>query len=157
MSAFLPSSSVSDGLEDQHCLPWLADPAGTLTVITTILRLRTGSCIKKYVYRTKNLIRNRGNKTTCNCKHKMPIRPILRSFQNFPRQKRRIERILERRLKPRRGCQASVVPEDNLRSCLAPTRPPTNNPIIITIQPSPISSAIQNQVVVLAIQRLLPK
>ena len=79
MSAYLPIASMSDGLEDQHSLPCLADPAGTSTVMTTILQLRTGSCVKTILYTTKDPAHDNGN--TCKRKLLMPVPTILHVCQ----------------------------------------------------------------------------
>ena len=62
---YVPSAFVSDGPEYRHYLPCLADASGNLTVMTTILQLRTRSFIEKYLYITKNPTHESGNKTTC--------------------------------------------------------------------------------------------
>ena len=46
MSAYVPSASASDGLEYGQYVPCLPDPADTLTVMTTILQVLMGSCVK---------------------------------------------------------------------------------------------------------------
>ena len=54
MSAYLPSASVSDGPEDGHCHPCLADPEVTLTGMISTPQLRTGSCVKIIMYTIKD-------------------------------------------------------------------------------------------------------
>ena len=139
VSAYLPSASVSDGSEDQHCLPCLADPSGNLTVTNTFCGYIWEAALKNHVQNQESYLRVRTQDHPHD--HKTPIPQILRLCQNFPYRMRRTERIIERRLNPRRGRQASVVPNDSLGSCLAPTGPPTNNHIIKIIHPSPVSTA----------------
>ena len=78
---YIPSASVSDSLEDWHCLPCLADPPGTSTVMTTIPQLCTGSCVKTILYTTKGPTHKRGNKTTLKHERLIPILIILHAYQ----------------------------------------------------------------------------
>ena len=68
MSAYLPTAFVSDIPEDRHCLPCLTYLADTLTVMTTIPHLCTGSCVKNILYTTKGPTHERRKKTTRDCK-----------------------------------------------------------------------------------------
>ena len=73
VSPYIPSASVSDGPEDQHCLLYLSVLAGILLVMTTNPRISMGRRIKKYLYNIKNPTCKKRNKTTCNCKHIMTV------------------------------------------------------------------------------------
>ena len=72
---------MNDGPEDRHCLPCLADPAGTLTVMIAIPQLRTGSCVKTIMYTTKGPTHKYGNKITCKRESLIPIPRILYAYQ----------------------------------------------------------------------------
>ena len=130
VSLYLYGASLSEGPEDLHCLPYLADPAGTFILITITPRLRTGSRINKFLYTIKNPTRERRTKTICDHEPLMPVSRIIRARQR---------------------------PTDNLEiTCTLQYTPtylkPTNNPIIKTIYPSPILNATESQVIPLAIQ-----
>ena len=81
MPAYLPSAGMSDGPKSQHCLPFQPNPAGTVTVMTTIPQLRTGSCVKTNLYTTKGPTHEHGNKITCKRKPLMQIPRILYAYQ----------------------------------------------------------------------------
>ena len=93
MSTYIPSASVSNHLEDRHCLVCLTRLAGTLTVMTMIPQLRMGSCVNKIMYTTKGPTYERGNKTSCNSKALMPVLQILHACRYFHPQEDRIDRI----------------------------------------------------------------
>ena len=62
MSAYVPSAFVDDCPDHGHCLQCLTI---TLTVMTTILQLHTGSCIKLFLFTNKGSTykcRNRNNR-----------------------------------------------------------------------------------------------
>ena len=65
MSAYIPSVSMSDRPEDGDYLLCLAS---TSTVMTKILQLRKGSCIKTFFYTNKGTTYERGNKNNRNRK-----------------------------------------------------------------------------------------
>ena len=98
---YVPSAFVSDGPEYRHYLPCLADASGNLTVMTTILQLRTRSCIKKYLYITKNPTHENGNQTICECEPLILVKIIQRPCQNFPLREVRTEKSQNKQVIPR--------------------------------------------------------
>ena len=81
ISLYLPWDSMSDGLEDWHCLLCLADPSGTWTVLTTRPWLCMRSHVKQFLFTTNNPDHEPRNKITHNCESSIPILRILRVNQ----------------------------------------------------------------------------
>ena len=81
MLAYISSASVSDRPEDSHCLLYLSRLVGSLTVMTAIPQLRTGSCVKTIMYTTKGPTHKYGNKITCKRESLIPIPRILYAYQ----------------------------------------------------------------------------
>ena len=69
MLAYVPSAFVSDRPKDGYYLQCLTS---NLIVMTTIPQLCTGSCIKTFLYTTKDPTYKHGNKNNCDCKPLMP-------------------------------------------------------------------------------------
>ena len=143
MSAYVPIASVSDRHKDEHCLLCLTRLAGTLTAMTTLPQLRTGSCVNKFLYTTKGPTYKRGNKTNLDCKPLIPVLQLLRACQYFHPREDRTERIQNQ--------------TSNLVIVITRYLQPTSNSSIKNIQPSPRLSTAKRQVTTLAIERGLPE
>ena len=104
MLAYVPSASVSDRpRKDGCCFQCLAS---TLTVMTMILQLRTGSCVKTFLHTTKGPTYARGNKKNCARKPIMPRLRYLRivdttNTSTYPQEDRKNRRLRGDILPPR--------------------------------------------------------